>query len=246
MRDDTNNRLQAAALLVIALVLLATVGGFGALFSLLISPAIRAYNRVAPFIAFLALAAVGRLGRSFHPRSGRCHGRRPPGSPFWSSGVADQYPALRDRAGDLPVIASELADVSSFVARLEAALPPNAIGLPVAAADRIPLDAGQRSSGAYDQFKPYLTAHQLRWSYPALTEDQLVWQNGVEGVPQEDLPRYLARQGFSAILISRAGYPDGGAALEQVFLNAGGATRLDASDRYIALDVRHLQPAGPR
>ena len=241
-RDESSQRLHATALIVLALILLGTVGGFGALFSLLISPAIRAYNRVSPFIAFLALTAVGiwidrviRL-RSFPWQAAAWMG-------VLAVGVTDQYSALFDQARDVPGIQRELTAVSSFVGRLESSLPANAsvFQLPLRP---YPLDNGQHRLGAYDQFKPYLAAHRLRWSYPALTDDQILWQRDVEAVPEQDLPRYLARQGFSAILISRGGYRDEGAALEQTFTTAGGATRLDVDDRYIALDVRHLQPPG--
>src|SRR5262249_7412851 len=47
-----------AGRLTLAAVLLATVGGFGSLFNLLVSPEIRAYARITPFIAFFSLAAV--------------------------------------------------------------------------------------------------------------------------------------------------------------------------------------------
>jgi hypothetical protein len=50
--------LVGASQLTIAAVLLGTIGGFGSLFSLLISPEIRAYNRIAPFIAFFSFVAV--------------------------------------------------------------------------------------------------------------------------------------------------------------------------------------------
>ena len=52
-------RLAAAAALTLVCLLLAQVGGFGSLFSLLVSPDIRAYNRIVVFIAFFSLLAAG-------------------------------------------------------------------------------------------------------------------------------------------------------------------------------------------
>ena len=51
--------LLSAGRLVVAGLLLATIGGFGgSLFNLFVSPDIRAYNRIAPFIALFAMVAV--------------------------------------------------------------------------------------------------------------------------------------------------------------------------------------------
>src|SRR5690606_17161453 len=48
-------------LLNISAVLLATIGGFGSIFALLISPQIRAYNRISVYIAFISLFALAVL-----------------------------------------------------------------------------------------------------------------------------------------------------------------------------------------
>jgi phosphoglycerol transferase len=50
-----------AGRLTLALLLLGTMGGFGSLFSLLVSPEIRAYNRITPFIMFFSLAALAMV-----------------------------------------------------------------------------------------------------------------------------------------------------------------------------------------
>src|SRR5437764_14098187 len=50
--------LSLAALLALAATLLATIGGLGSLFALLVSPQIRSYNRISIFIGFFALLAV--------------------------------------------------------------------------------------------------------------------------------------------------------------------------------------------
>ena len=50
--------MNAAAVLVVACLLLCTIGGFGSLFNLMISNQIRCYCRINPFIAFLGLLAL--------------------------------------------------------------------------------------------------------------------------------------------------------------------------------------------
>jgi hypothetical protein len=54
---------RGASRLTLAVLLLATVGGFGVVFNLAVSPDIRAYNRISPFIAFFSLLAVATARR---------------------------------------------------------------------------------------------------------------------------------------------------------------------------------------
>ena len=239
------DRIRAAALLVVALLLLATVGGFGSIFSLLVASDIRAYNRASPWIAFFALAAVALWGdRITRALSNRWR------AGFWIAvlliGVMDQQPAFGRLTANAKVVAAEFDRVSAFVSRLESQLADGAMvyqlpGRPY------PVDSGVVSLVAYGQFMPYVTSHRLRWSYPVQNYAQLVWERATEQTEEADLPRYLAREGFSAILISRAGYSDRGAHLEQVFQGLGaGATFLASNDDYIALDLRPLRPAVAR
>ncbi len=60
-RSRTGQTLLNASRLALAAVLLGTIGGFSSLFSLLISPEIRAWTRLTPFIAFFSLTAVAMV-----------------------------------------------------------------------------------------------------------------------------------------------------------------------------------------
>jgi phosphoglycerol transferase len=231
---------RAAAVVVIAIVLLATVGGFGSLFSLLVTPDIRAYNRISPFIAFLALVVVAFW-------IDRAWARKPKiqvgvAIAVVAIGLADQLPALSPRRADHAAIAQVFGRTQAFVALLEARLPRDAMvyQLPVRP---YPRDPGLETLGVYDQFRPYLSSRQLRWSYPSLTVKQINRERAISAVEESDLPRYLARQGFSAILISRAGYRDRGRQLEDALRQPrAGTTLLASSDDYVALDLRPLSP----
>jgi phosphoglycerol transferase len=247
-KDDGHarlDRIRATALLIVAILLLATVGGFGSLFSLLISSDIRAYNRISPFIAYLVLAGVALWGdRVMAAVSSRWR------TGFWiavlSVGLADQQSMFRQLNAERSASAAEFDRVSTFMTALESQLPVGAMvyQLPVVP---YPLDPGIERLGLYEQFRPYVTTHRLRWSYPALTRDQLVWEGAVAQVGETNLPRYLAREGFSVILVSRAGYADRGSHLEQVLQGpAAGATLLASNDDYLALDLRSLRQAVAR
>jgi phosphoglycerol transferase len=246
--DDARRRrdlIRAVALLVVALLLLATVGGFGSIFSLLVSSRIRAYNRASAMIAFFALTAVALWGdRITRALSSRWR------AGFWIAvlliGVIDQQPVFRNMTGNATEVAAEFDRVSAFVSRFESQFADGAMvyqlpGRPY------PVDTGVLQLSAYAQFRPYLTSHRLRWSYPVQNFAQLVWERATEQIDEAELPRYLAREGFSAILISRAGYADRGQHLEQVFQELGaGATFLASNDDYIALDLRPLRTGAAR
>lgn len=236
--DVRTKRLRAAALLAVAAVLVATTGGIGSLFSLFVTADVRSYNRISPFIAFFSVAGLALwLDRPRAWMTPRVRTALVAG--VLIVGLVDQLPALRGRNRASSAISADFETVSSFVATLERALPDQAMvfQLPIRP---YPLDPGDSPIGVYSQFKPYMTSHHLRWSYPALNPDQLRWQKSVEKLPEADWPKYLAHEGFAAILITRDAFPDRGAQLTDLMTGAG-AAMLSTSDRYIALDIRTLQ-----
>jgi phosphoglycerol transferase len=240
--DERRRRVRAAALLAMAAVLLATVGGIGSLFSLFVTADVRSYNRISPFIAFFSIAGLAlwldRPGGRLRP-----HVRTAILAAVLVVGLADQMPALRGRNLASSSIEADFAAVSSFVATLEHHLPDQAMVFQLPTRP-YPLDPGDNPIGVYSQFKPYMTSHHLRWSYPAMNPDQLKWERAANALPEAELPRYLAHEGFSAILITRDGFPDRGEQRERLLTDpAAGATVLATSDRYLALDIRSLRQA---
>ena len=237
------HRVNAAAALTLAALLLGTVGGFGALFSLLVSSEIRAYNRVEPFIAYFALFGVG-LWIDWLTRNRAGWARAVAWIVLLAIGMADQGSGLAKLALGRPAAGQEFREVASFMRDVQAKLPDNAMvyQLPFRP---YPADNGQERMGGYAHLKSYLTTDRLRWSYPIMNRAQFIWQRSVEGVAEVDLPRFLAREGFSAIQINRDGYADHGQQLEQSLTSpSAGATVLATNDRYVVLDLRPLQVSG--
>jgi len=195
----------------LAALLLATTGGFGALFALLVSPQIRAYARMHVFVAFFALFCVAllldRLARA-RPRAGLLAS-----AAVLFVGLADQTtPAM------VPPYARRARDFqgdAAFVRGLEARLPPGAqlFELPYL---RFP-EGGNRPGTRlvdYDPLRPYLHTRTLRWSYPAMfgrSGDD--WTRGVADQPVPDLVRAVSDAGFDGIVVDRNGYPDDVAAI---------------------------------
>ena len=106
-----------------------------------------------------------------------------------------------------------------------------------------PLDSGIGRMGVYAHFRPYLTTHGLRWSYPALTEAQRNWEDEIARVELVNLPRHLAGLGFSLISINRGAYADDGQHLRDE-LTRGGATFVAENWEYLVMDLRPV--GGPK
>lgn len=228
----------AAASLTLALVLLATVGGLGSFFSLLVSPEIRAYDRVCPFLAFFALVAVGLVLDQTRPRER-----------LWQAvvvsgvlviGVWDQIGAAAPLNQEYAANRTEQASVNAFVQTLEARLPAGAMVF------QLPLttylnDAGEGRMQTYDEIKPYLASRTLHWSYPALDNAVVRWQHAVARLPPRAMAQALRDAGFAAVAIDRKGYADDGQALIAALTPAGQATPVLAdSPDDVALDLAHV------
>jgi hypothetical protein len=228
----------AAAGLTLALVLLGTIGGFGSLFSLLVSPEIRAYNRVCPFIAFFAWAAVAMWLDAVKPRA------RP-----WRAvlvvavlalGLWDQLGALAPLNRAYAATRTEWTTIGAFARDLESVVPRGAMVF------QLPLttylnDAGDGRMRTYDEIKPYLAAPTLHWSYPALDNAVVRWQHAVARLPPRAMALALRHAGFRAIVIDRAGYADGGEALVAALtLPDQLAPVLAEAPGYVALDVSRV------
>lgn len=227
----------AAAGLTLALVLLGTIGGFGSLFSLLISPEIRAYNRVCPFIAFFAWVAVALRLDTFRP------------SRLWRAvvlfgvlvfGVWDQIGALAPLNAAYAGTRTEWTTVESFVHDLEQQVPRGAMVF------QLPLTTYLNDENAgrmqtYDEIKPYLASSTLHWSYPALDNAVVRWQHAVARLPPRAMAEALRDAGFRAIVIDRAGYADGAESLVADLTPAGqGPPVLAEAPGYVALDVARV------
>jgi hypothetical protein len=232
--------LLAGSQLTIAGLLLATIGGFGSLFNLLVSSDIRGYSRICPFIAFFALGAVAiALDTLFTTRKARLAAS----IVVLGLGLADQRGAAAQMNIAYPDTATELSTLTAFVRQLEERLPDQAMVLQLPF--RLYMDEwATPRMPPYEHFKMYLVSRKLRWSYPAFSNQQLEWQVAAAALDPGQLPSQLAHEGFSAIVIDRHGYEDNGAAITadiRARLSAGDIVA--HTDRYIAFDIRPLAAA---
>jgi len=232
--------LLSASRLTLAALLLSTVGGFGSLFNLLVNPDIRAYNRMFPFIEFFSLLAVAlAIDSLFTTRRGRTVAA----VVVLAVGLGDQGQAAQHLNVAYGSIAAEISGLEAFVHKLESALPPRAMVL------QLPFRTYLNESGIarmrpYDHIKPYVVSHALRFSYPALSNEQVYWQQAAARLDPRRLTFRLAAEGFSAILIDRYGYEDNGAAVTAAIVRTVGGDRVIAeTGRYIAFNIGALAGA---
>lgn len=227
----------AASQLTLAAVLLGTVGGFSSLFSLLVSPDIRAYNRICPFIAFFSLTAVAIAIDSW----GKTVVRRVMiAGVVLTLGLADEGTAAVNLNTAYPAIAAEMPSLEAFVHQLEIRLPDGAMVLQLPFRTYLN-DDGVARMGSYDHFKLYLVSRRIHWSYPAMSNEQVRWQQAAARVDSRRLPYRLAAEGFAAIVVDRFGYQDNGdSVIAAVRAGLGAYAVLAQTDRYTALDIRGL------
>jgi phosphoglycerol transferase len=198
--------------------LFGTIGGFGALFALLISPQVRAYNRLSIFIAFFSLTAVALvLDRAY-----RAMPRRYPKNVFRVAlilltviGVLDQTTTTFFFIPEYEKNRAEYVADADFVRQIESSLPTGAM---IFQLPYIPFPESppvNKMTQDQEHFKAYLHSKSLRWSYGVIKGDKDdVWQRSVVAKPTKEFVEEISKAGFSGIYINRNGYPDNAAQLE--------------------------------
>ena len=135
-------------------------------------------------------------------------------------------------------IRTEWTALSTFVHALEGRLPAGAMVFQLPAVHFLN-ETGREQMGQFDHIKLYLPSRLLRWSYPAISDEVVRWQQRVSRLPPRLLSTALAREGFAAILIDRNGYADRGQSiLSDLGVSASSDAVLVENTRYIAVDLR--------
>jgi phosphoglycerol transferase len=193
---------------------LATFGGVGALVAFYLTDSLRAYNRIAPFIAFLSLFAIALLlDRAI---------RRRPLRQIWTTlglaalvlvGVLDQTSSA---SPPYTTSKSSFTSMQRFVAGIEASVPPGTsiFELPVIPfPEEIPRSPVVPPS---EELTPFLHSRSLRWSYGSFRDSASGrYQMRVPKGSTQALLFKLAVAGFGGLLIDRTGYADSAISLER-------------------------------
>jgi hypothetical protein len=245
----------AAGVLTIFGTLLATIGGFGAIFNLLVAPDIRAYNRIIVFLAFFSFfvlaayldAAVDKLRDALLGRE-REYWFIPSVLVLLSAillcGVWDQGHAATSLVERYSSDQTQMFEERDVVYRIERLNPPvkSVYQLPDTT---FPPDGGRERMLTYDHARPYLWSGHVRWSWPGFSNRRQAWAATV-GRPEEDqFLSKLVMSGFDGVWVDRFGYKSEELnALETRLTQAlGNPLVVSSSARYVFFSLQPIRAA---
>lgn len=201
--------LQATSVLNLWAVLLATMGGLSSIVAFMITPKIRAYNRISPYIGFLALVAVAISVDVLVQRWPRMSSRYVLYglvTALLTAGILDQTSNMN--VPDYEGVDRAFGEDRKFVNQIEQVMPPGAMifQLPYVPWPEHP---AVHSLSSYELLRGYLHSKTLRWSYGAMKgRPGDFWIQYVSSRPIAEMVDMIAIAGFSGIYLDRRGYPD--------------------------------------
>jgi hypothetical protein len=220
-------------------ILIGTLGGISTVIAYVVTPQLRAWNRISIFIAFFSLLAVA-IGLA---ALGRRLGTHPLRQLLFAGvlglvlafGLYNQITYVHVPPYELN--ASYQQD-RAFVREIERRLPENAavfqlpyVGFP---------ETG-RSVDLYenDLLRGYLHSEDLRWSFGATKGRPEDWSDDLVGMPPATVVDAAAAAGFDGLYVDRFGYPDRAAALErEIRTRIGSQPLVSQSGRHSFFDLR--------
>lgn len=228
--------------------LIGTFGGVGSIIAHLVSPQIRVWTRVTPFLAFFCAVLLGSLLTVLARRTAASQRWR------WLAivaplaigvlGVADQTsPAL---APDHAANAVRWNTTRAFVREVERVMPPQAMILQL---PLVPYPEGVPINGmeAYDHLLGPIHSSELRWSFGAMKGRPEDWSSvAIErGLSNRQVVTGAAGAGFSGVWVDRAAYENNGAGidLELRRMTGQGPSVTAEGERWALYDLRPLRAA---
>ncbi|MEK3911526.1 hypothetical protein NSU08_09525 [Paenibacillus sp. FSL H7-0331] len=224
----------------LSLVLLCTVGGFGTLFALIVSPSIRGLNRVSIIIAFLSILAICIIidyTRKYLHKS-----------VFNVLLIVLLLIALFDQTSknyipNYQALENSFSTDKDFVGKIESAIsaetPAKVFQLPyIFFPEASPLN----KMGGYDHFRMYLHSNKISWSFGAMQgRFSDVWQKEAVQKPVKDFLEQLSLADFQGIYLDRNGYADNGKQMEEDLHSYLGAPSVISSDnREVYFDLSNF------
>ncbi len=117
------------------------------------------------------------------------------------------------------------ASDADFAHSLEEALPAGAMLFQLPVMDCPEPASKINAMVAYEHFRPFLHSSKLRYSFGSdKGRPEVTWQKRAEELPAPELFALLEKLGFSAVIVDRRGYQDGGNALLANFRRLGAKT----------------------
>jgi hypothetical protein len=212
--------------------LIGTVGGLGTIFAYVVSPQLRAWNRISVFIAFFALMGAGLMLDALRRRIGSGTPRRRWGyaaclAVVLAVGVLDQTGT--SMAPPYKREAAEYFTDAHFVEAIQRQLPAGAsvFQLPYVP---FPENPPVHLMEDYAELIGYVHSTDLRWSYGQLKGPPSKWEAAVAHRPLARMLAELSAAGFKGIYLDTFGYAHRGAALIPELSRALGVKPLVSAD----------------
>ena len=240
VRIETKNAIPCIydrlALLNLAAVLFATIGGFSSVFAVLLSPQIRGVNRFSIFIAFFSLLTVALFLDSLKKR----YLNKTPEKIVFNSllvivllfGIFDQTSPIFIH--DYSKLKKDYLSDQSFVLAIEKVIPPGSM---IFQLPYFPFPEYGRNVNKivdYDLFRGYLHSKNLKWSYGAMVGRHSNWHQVISEEPLDILLAKISFVGFNGIYIDRYGYSDGGKNIELEIQNSLGVQPIVSGSQRLA------------
>jgi phosphoglycerol transferase len=231
------NLLGASAALTLCCILFATVGGFSDFFSALVSPEIRCYTRIFPFIGFFSVIAAATL---LVPLD-----RRLPPIPriavFTAIAVLAGYDqAVPSRAYDHSEAVYRSDD--EFVRQIDTVLPRNSAVFQLPYTD-FPNEIPSGKALINDSLRPYLHSWNYRWSWAAVVGSTSgEWNRLAAALPVPEMLHSISQRGFTGLWLDTFGYNPGASPQNAIAQELGVAPRLSPDGRFAFFDLRGYAP----
>jgi phosphoglycerol transferase len=208
---EVDPRLSLLGLMTLVLFLVGTIGGLGSIFALIVSPVIRAWNRVSIFIAYASVTAfflaLQILVRRFVNESRQAIALLAAAVAVGTFGILDQTVAAC-RSCNERTLTKFMLD-RDFVGRIEQLLPANAsvYQLPYIPFPEFP--PVKRLDG-YEPAAGFVHSKTLRWSFGGMKGREADrFFKALALRPIEEQIDVIRRRGFGGIYLDRRGYDDG-------------------------------------
>lgn len=214
-------------------VLLATVGGFSDFFSVFVSPEIRCYARIFPFIGFFSVVAAATL----LPPLDRWLTPFPRIAVFAAIAVLAGFDQAAPSRAHNRTEAVYQRD-ADFVHQIETVLPSNSAVFQLPFTD-FPNEIPLGKAYVNDSLRPYLHSSKYRWSWPAVSgTTSAEWNRMAAALPVPEMLRSISQRGFSGLWLYEGGYDPGASPGKAIAQEIGAAPRLSEDGRFAFFDIR--------
>ncbi|WP_019635696.1 hypothetical protein [Paenibacillus fonticola] len=234
-KNTKNSILYSLGLLNLLAIILATMGGLGSLIALVISPQIRAYNRISIFIAFFSIVFLFYFFEQFKANSTNKNKKMI----FTALAVFLLLIGIMDQTNKsfrppYELTKAEFTSDREFIKKIEKALPAGSMifQLPYVP---FPENPPVQAMGDYEHFKAYSHSSNLKWSYGAMKGRKGdIWLRSLQNDSLEEVVKKITVADFSGIYIDRNGYKDNGVELETELKKILGTEPIESNNQRLA------------